>query len=195
MPRRKANVNLADARRIVRACKLEGIHFRATLQPGGAVIFESAAGMKDVAPEPETSEFTETVVTKRPRSARRLPQYTSQTAEGRYLGLFLPRAVLSEESRLSVQMNRSVQTYEAAEQRVETVLLPAFDAWRTGGASEAPTLAVAAFGTLDWMFGEYRSDRRYTKLDGKSKRNHENGFKLVGGYVLKDGKSGSARNA
>jgi len=38
------------------------------------------------------------------------------------------------------------------------------------------------------MFGEYRSDRRYTKLDPKSKRNHENGFKIVGGYVLKDGK-------
>jgi hypothetical protein len=38
------------------------------------------------------------------------------------------------------------------------------------------------------MFGEYRADRRYTKLDPKSKRNHENGFKLVGGYILKDGK-------
>ena len=48
--------------------------------------------------------------------------------------------------------------------------------------------AVAAFGTLDWMFAEYRADRRYTKLDPKSKRNHEVGFKLVGGYVLKDGK-------
>ncbi|WP_315767524.1 MULTISPECIES: hypothetical protein [unclassified Bradyrhizobium] len=38
------------------------------------------------------------------------------------------------------------------------------------------------------MFAEYRSDRRYAKLDPKSKRNHEVGFKLVGGYVLKDGK-------
>lgn len=34
----------------------------------------------------------------------------------------------------------------------------------------------------------YRADRRYTKLDAKSKRNHEVGFKLVGGYILKDGK-------
>jgi hypothetical protein len=42
MPRRKANVNLTDARRFVRACKLEGMDFRATLQPGGAVVFESA---------------------------------------------------------------------------------------------------------------------------------------------------------
>ena len=43
MPRRKANVNLTDARRFVRACKLESIDFRATLQPGGAIVFEAAA--------------------------------------------------------------------------------------------------------------------------------------------------------
>src|SRR5437773_451064 len=48
--------------------------------------------------------------------------------------------------------------------------------------------ATAALGTLDWMFAEYRADRRYTKLDTKSKRKHEAGFKLVGGYILKDGK-------
>jgi hypothetical protein len=48
--------------------------------------------------------------------------------------------------------------------------------------------ATTSYLTLDWMFGEYRADRRYTKLDPKSKRNHENGFKLVGGYILKDGK-------
>jgi len=47
--------------------------------------------------------------------------------------------------------------------------------------------AVAMVGTLDWLFAEYRADRRYTKLDPKSKRNHEVGYKLVGGYVLKDG--------
>ena len=40
--------------------------------------------------------------------------------------------------------------------------------------------AVSAVGTLDWVFAEYRADRRYTKLDPKSKRNHEVGFKLVG---------------
>ena len=38
------------------------------------------------------------------------------------------------------------------------------------------------------MFAEYRADRRYTKLDPKTRRNHEVGFQLVGGYVLKDGR-------
>ena len=48
---------------------------------------------------------------------------------------------------------------------------------------------MAQMGTLDWVFAEYRADRRYTKLDPKSKRNHENGFKLVGGHTLKDGRA------
>jgi hypothetical protein len=83
--------------------------------------------------------------------------------------------------------------YAAAVARAETILLPAFDAWLKGGASDASATPSVA-GTLDWLIGEYRSDRRYTKLDAKSKRNHENGFKLVGGHVLKDGRRlGQAR--
>jgi len=79
--------------------------------------------------------------------------------------------------------------YDAAVERAEKMLLPAFDEWRTGGVTAlAPPAAMPTIGTLDWMFAEYRVDRRYTKLDPKSKRNHEVGFKLVGGYVLKDGK-------
>ena len=47
---------------------------------------------------------------------------------------------------------------------------------------------VARPGTLDWIFAEYRTDRRYTKLDARTRRNHEVGFRLVGGYVMKDGR-------
>jgi hypothetical protein len=84
--------------------------------------------------------------------------------------------------------------YAAAVERAETIL-KVYDAWLKGDASaDSKTLTVAPFGTLDWLFGEYRSDRRFTKLDAGSKRNHENGFKLVGGYVLKDGRRlGSVR--
>lgn len=78
--------------------------------------------------------------------------------------------------------------YKAAVERAENVLLPAFDEWRSGGKNDKMVSTVAAAGTLDWVFAEYRSDRRYTKLNSKSKRNHELGFKLVGGYVLKDGR-------
>jgi hypothetical protein len=79
-------------------------------------------------------------------------------------------------------------SYSEAVRRAEEVLLPAFDAWRTGGVSSAGTPSIASIGTLDWVFAEYRADRRFAKLDPKSKRNHEVGFKLVGGYLLRDGK-------
>ena len=72
-------------------------------------------------------------------------------------------------------------------QRAETVLLPAFDSWRSGGAPDNSG-DVAAPGTLDWIFAEYRTDRRFTKLDARTRRNHEVGFRLVGGYVMKDGR-------
>ena len=77
--------------------------------------------------------------------------------------------------------------YGLAVQRAETVLLPAFDSWRCGGKPDIRGIAAAP-GTLDWVFAEYRADRRYTKLDPKTRRNHEVGFQLVGGYVLKDGR-------
>ena len=65
--------------------------------------------------------------------------------------------------------------------------------WLNGGVS-APSSPVAAAGTVDWLFAEYRSDHRFKKLDAKSKRNHEDGFKIVGGHVLKDGRRlGQAR--
>ena len=77
--------------------------------------------------------------------------------------------------------------YEVAVARAEKVLLPAFDSWRTGGQTdEVP--AVAAPGTLDWAFAEYRADRRFTKLDAKTRRLHEFGMRLVGEHVLKDGR-------
>jgi hypothetical protein len=94
-----------------------------------------------------------------------------------------------------VQNEALGQDYEAAVQRAENILLPAFDAWRSGGLSDTKVIGVVP-GTLDWVFAEYRADRRFTKLDPRTKRNHEIGFSLVGGYVLKNGsRLGQARLA
>jgi len=79
--------------------------------------------------------------------------------------------------------------YAKAVERAETVLLPALDEWRGASDGTAPdTPLIAAPGTLDWVFSEYRSDRRFTKLDARTRRNHEVGFRMVGGHVLKDGR-------
>lgn len=66
--------------------------------------------------------------------------------------------------------------YSIAVKRAEEILLPAFDAWRSGDTKAAAAPAAAAIGTLDWVFAEYRADRRFTKLAAGTNRNHENGF-------------------
>jgi hypothetical protein len=77
--------------------------------------------------------------------------------------------------------------YAAAVSRAETILLPALDSWRSRGQTDTlPAGSLTRTGTLDWIFAEYRADRRFTRLDARSRRNHEVGFRLVGGYVLKN---------
>jgi hypothetical protein len=126
---------------------------------------------------------------KPPRSALPLPRYVIRKPLKGGWAYFFNVPMWARRAGCPVQNAPLGTDYDTAVARAETILLPAFDAWRNGGSTIAPSSsAIAAFGTLDWMFGEYRADRRFTKLDAKSKRNHEVGFKLVGGYVLKDGK-------
>jgi hypothetical protein len=49
---------------------------------------------------------------------------------------------------------------------------------------------VARYGTLDWVFAEYRKNRRgaYHKLSPRQKRNHENGYRLVVNRRLDEGR-------
>jgi hypothetical protein len=126
---------------------------------------------------------------KPPRSALRLPRYTERKPlkTGGW-GYFFHVPTWAKKAGCPVQNAPLGADYDAAVERAEKLLLPALDEWRTGGAASDSEPAVPASGTLDWMFAEYRADRRYSKLDPKSKRNHEVGFKLVGGYILKDGK-------
>jgi hypothetical protein len=132
---------------------------------------------------------------KPPRSALPLPRYTLRRPVKSGWAYFFNVPTWARKAGYPVKNEPLGEDYQAAVARAETVLLPAFDCWRTGGISTNAALAtVAKFGTLDWVFAEYRSDRRYKKLDPKTKRNHEVGFRLVGGYVLKDGRRvGEAR--
>jgi hypothetical protein len=128
-----------------------------------------------------------------PRSAMPLPRYVlRKPLKGGGWGYFFNVPTWARKAGCPVHNEPLGPDYEAAVQRAETVLLPAFDSWRSGGADAGP--AGAVYGTLEWVFAEYRSDRRFTKLDARTRRNHEVGFRLVGGYVLKDGRRlGQAR--
>jgi hypothetical protein len=124
---------------------------------------------------------------KPPRSALRLPRYVERKPTRAGWAFFFHPPSWARRAGCSMRSEPLGSDYEAAVKRAETILLPAFDAWRSGGASITMTAAVAVVGTLDWVFAEYRADRRYTNLDPKTRRNHEHGFKLIGNYILKDG--------
>jgi hypothetical protein len=124
------------------------------------------------------------------RSALPLSRYTRRRPlkKGGW-GYFFDIPTWARKAKCPVQNEALGTDYETAIRRAEDVLLPSFDSWLTGGVSDLNVQPVAAkSGTLDWVFAEYRADRRFTKLDARTKRNHESGFRLVGHYVLKDGR-------
>jgi hypothetical protein len=129
------------------------------------------------------------------RSALRLPRYVlRKPLKGGTWAYFFNVPMWARAAGCPVGNAPLGTDYAAAVERAETVLLPAFDSWRSGGATDAKTEVGAAFGTLDWIFAEYRADRRFTNLDAMTRRNHEVGFRFVGGFILKDGRRlGQAR--
>ena len=120
---------------------------------------------------------------KRPRSALRLPRYVRRKRIKSGLAYFFDLPTWArKKGDCPVESEALGADYHAAVQRAEMILLPQFDHWRGGDA------VVNVGPCLDWVFAEYRADRRYTRLNTRTKRNHESGMRLVGGYVLKDGK-------
>jgi hypothetical protein len=114
------------------------------------------------------------------RSARPKTRYVLRKPLKRGWGYFFNIAMWARKTGCPLSNEPLGTDYDEAVKRAETVLLPAFDSWLTGGESDA-TQPVATVGTLDLVFAEYRSDRRFTKLDARKKRNHEVGFRMVGG--------------
>jgi hypothetical protein len=123
------------------------------------------------------------------RSALPLPRYVRRKPlRSGVWSYFFDLPTWAREAECPVQSEPLGTDYAKAVERAETMLLPAFDSWRDGGKSSEEMPTIAAPGTLDWIFAEYRADRRFTKLDARTKRNHEVGFRLVGGHILRDGR-------
>ncbi len=128
------------------------------------------------------------------RSVLPLPKYTSRLplAGGKWGYYFAPPTWAlrpkKPDGRGPCPVGREAlgTDYDAAVKRVELVLLPLFESWRTGGAADiAPTKERK--GTLDWLFRTYRGDGRYRKLRPKVKRIYNQGLDLVSNYVRRGG--------
>ena len=118
------------------------------------------------------------------RSALPLPRYVlRKPSKASGWAYFFNPPMWARAAGCPVKAEALGSDYDVAVRRAETILLPQFDVWRDG-EDAASTIAP----TLDWVFAEYRADRRYAKLDVRTKRNHESGFRLIGQYVMKDGR-------
>jgi len=132
----------------------------------------------------------------RRRSALPLPRYTCRMplAGSRWGYYFKPPTWAlkpkpgDERGPCPVAVEALGNDYDAAVQRVEKVLLPLFDAWRTRGVTDMMPATGCRHGTLDWLFQVYRADDKYLSLAPKVRDLHQAGFDLVGDHTLKDGR-------
>jgi len=122
------------------------------------------------------------------RSALPLPRYVIRKPLTSGWGHFFNIPTWARKAGCPVKNEALGTDYVSAVNRAETVLLPAFDSWASGGASDQKATVVVAPFTLDWLFGEFRADRRFTMLNARTRRIHEVGFRMVGNYRLNDGR-------
>ena len=82
--------------------------------------------------------------------------------------------------------------YHAAVHRVETILLPQFDSWRTSGLVDLTPRGPAP-GTFDWLVGLYRKSPQYRNLTKRMKINFEYGLNIASSLPLKSDKHGRTK--
>jgi hypothetical protein len=135
----------------------------------------------------------------RRRSVLPLPEYTLRKplAGGRWGYYFNPpRWARKPDDRGPCPVGAEAlgSDYAVAVERVEKVLLPLFDSWRTRGVIDLVPTKGTQRGTLDWLFSVYRTSpplggrKAFKKLSSGMQRLHEQGFRLVGDYQLKGGR-------
>ena len=131
---------------------------------------------------------------KPPRTALPLPRYTiRKPLRGSGWAYFFQVPSWARKKGCPVESEPLDSDYDAAVQRVEKILLPAFDSWRTGGDDAKPGVGIVP-GTLDWLFHEFRKTwphptaKRLRPLSPGQCRVHETGIKMLSEYTLQNGK-------
>jgi hypothetical protein len=130
---------------------------------------------------------------RRRRSALPLPRYTLHKRVKNGWGYFFNVPSWARERGCPLQNEPLGADYDRAVQRMERILLPAFDSWRSGG-EDATSVVGVVVGTLDWMFHEYRrtwsqkTAKRLQALSPGQCRVHETGIKMICEYLLQDGR-------
>jgi hypothetical protein len=78
--------------------------------------------------------------------------------------------------------------YAAAKARCDGFLNPAFDSWRTGGATDDLSKPRTVVGSFDWLVAAYRSSHKFTKRPARTRASYDRALNDVAEYMLKDGR-------
>lgn len=78
--------------------------------------------------------------------------------------------------------------YGAAKARCDDFLNPAFDSWRTSGATDAVAKPRPMIGAFDWLVTVYKAHKKYTKRPSRTQKDYDRALGDVAGYPLNDGR-------
>lgn len=76
--------------------------------------------------------------------------------------------------------------YASAVERMEKVLLPAFDSWRSRGLTDMMPASPEP-GTFDWLIGIFQAHQKWNELDITTQRQYRKSLALFANHELKDG--------
>ncbi|SCB42997.1 hypothetical protein GA0061098_1009213 [Bradyrhizobium shewense] len=76
--------------------------------------------------------------------------------------------------------------YLRAVERVEKILLPAFESWRSRGLSDM-TPVIPESGTFDWLISIYQAHQKWSELESTTQRQYTKSLALFANHELKDG--------
>jgi hypothetical protein len=124
---------------------------------------------------------------KPPRTALKLPRYCRRKSlkNCRWAYFFEP-PTWARKQGCQIEAEALGQDYAAAVERVENVLLPAFDSWRSRGLTQIAS-ASSVPGSFDWLVGIFKAHQKWKEIDHKTQRLYEQGLALFADHKLKDG--------
>jgi hypothetical protein len=115
-----------------------------------------------------------------PRYCRRKPLKNGQWA------YFFEPPSWARKQGCCVKAEALGKEHKAAVDRASHVLLPAFDSWRSGGLTDMiPASPVP--GSFDWLVGIFKTHRKWSEIDWKTRRFYDRGLALFANQKLKDG--------
>jgi hypothetical protein len=119
--------------------------------------------------------------------AMKLPRYCRRKPlkSGRW-GYFFEPPTWARKQGCPVKAEALGTEQAAAVERIQNILLPAFDSWRSRGLTDmVPASPIP--GTFDWLVGVFRAHQKWKEIDHKTQRLYEQGLALFANHKLKDG--------